>query len=249
MRREQSQEKCAQSGTGSGTLFIVGVPIGHPDDLTIRALSTLRRVDVIAAKNPQSTQALLSHHGIQAVVTTDDRNNAAEKAPLLLQRLKQGRHIALVSDCGMPAIYDPGRVLISAASKAHLPIEVIPGTSIVVAAAALCGMDGDSFVFEGRWSGGLRKMTHRLHALRSESRTMIFLPPVQTVRHLLSPILHTFGNRRVVVAVDLTKATQKVVRGRVHTVLAENDLHDTDAQVALIVEGSKYRGKTAEGAV
>ncbi|MBX3124299.1 MAG: hypothetical protein KF854_14510 [Nitrospira sp.] len=247
MRRERSQEKCTQSGTGSGTLFIVGVPIGHPDDLTVRALSTLRHVDLIAAKNPQSTQALLSHHGIHAVVTTYDRNNAAEKAPVLLQRLKQGRDIALVSDCGMPAVYDPGRVLISAASKAHVAIEVIPGTSVVVAAAALCGMDGDSFVFEGRWAGGLRHMTHRLHSMRAESRTMIFLPPAKTLPTLLSLILHTLGNRRVVIARDLTKDTQTVVRGRVRTVLARDSFHNSRSQITLIVEGMKGKGKTARG--
>ncbi len=245
MRPERSQGKRAQSGTGPGKLFIVGVPIGHPDDLTVRAISTLRQVDLIAAKNPQSTQALLSHHGIHAVVTTYDRNNAVEKARVLLDRLRQGLHMALVSDCGMPAIYDPGRVLISAASKEHIPIEVIPGTSAVVAAAALCGMDGDAFLFEGRWSGGLRTVTHRLQSLRAEPRTMIFLPPAQTLPHLLSLISSTFGNRRVVVALDLTQATQKVVRGRVQTVLARHSFRDTAARVTLIVEGLK--GNTGKG--
>ncbi len=249
MRRERSQEKRAQSGTGPGRLFIVGVPIGHPDDITVRALSTLRQVDLIAAKNPQATQALLSHHGIQAAVTTYDRENAAEKTPVLLERLHQGLQIALVSDCGMPAIYDPGRVLISAVAKAHLPIEMIPGASAAVAAVALCGMDGNAFVFEGRWAGGLRNITHRLQALRSEPRIMIFLPPAQTLSPLLSRILAIFGNRRVVVARDLTKATQKVVRGRVRTVLAKHALHDAGSQITLIVEGLKRRGKTGEGPV
>ncbi len=249
MRRERSQEKCDQSGTVPGKLFIVGVPIGHPDDITVRALSTLRQVDLIAAKNPQATQALLSHHGIQAAVTTYDRESAAEKTPVLLERLHQGLQIALVSDCGMPAIYDPGRVLISAVAKAHLTIEVIPGASAAVAAVALCGMDGDAFVFDGRWAGGLDNMTHRLQALRSESRIMIFLPPAQTLSPLLSRILAIFGNRRVVVARDLTKATQKVVRGRVRTVLAQNALHDAGSQITLIVEGLKRRRKTGEGPV
>ncbi len=247
MRRERSQGKCAQSGAEPGRLFIVGVPIGHPDDLTVRALSTLRQVDLIAAKNPQSTQALLTHHNVQAVVTTYDRKNAAEKAPVLLERLRQGFHIALVSDCGMPAIYDPGKVLIAAASKEHIPIEVIPGTSVVVAAAALCGLDGDAFLFEGRWSRGLRNMTHRLQSLRSEPRTMIFLPAAQTLPHLLSLISNIFGNRRVVVALDLTKSTENVVRGRVRTVLARDSFHNRASQVTVIVEGLKERGKAAQG--
>jgi 16S rRNA (cytidine1402-2'-O)-methyltransferase len=243
MRRERSQGKCAQSDAGPATLFVVGVPIGHPDDLTVRAISTLRQVDLIAAKNTQSTQTLLSHHGIHAVVTTYDRENAAEKVPVLLDRLRQGHRIALVSDCGMPAIYDPGRLLISAASKEHIPIEVIPGASAVVAAVALCGLDGDAFLFEGRWSGGLRQITRRLQAMRSEPRTMIFLPPAQTLPRLLPLILTTFGNRRLVVALDITKATQKIVRGRVRTVLAKNDFRDPALQVTLIVEGLKGRGK------
>ena len=249
MRRERSQEKCVQSGTGSGTLFIVGVPIGHPDDLTIRAVSTLRQVDLIAAKNPQSTRALLLHHGIEAVLTSYDRKNAVEKAPVLLERLKQGLDIALVSDCGMPAIYDPGKVLISAASQQHIPIEVIPGPSVVVAAAALCGMDGDSFVFEGGWSGGLRSVTRRLQSMRCESRTMILLPPAQALPHILSLILNTFGNRRVVLVLDLTKASQKVVRGRVRTLLARDALHESGSQLTLIVEGMKRRGKRVQGTV
>ena len=239
MRRERSQETCVESGIGSGRLSIVGVPIGHPDDLTLRALSTLRRVDVIAAKHPRSTQALLSHHGIHAVVTTYDRKNAAEKTPVLLDRLRKGLHIALVSDCGMPAVYDPGRILILAAFTARIPVDVIPGPSAVIAGAALCGMDTNAFLFEGRWSGGLRCMTQRLESMRSETRTMILLPPAHTLHQLLPLILTTFGNRRIVMALDLTKGTQKVIRGRVRTVLARHSFHDVTAQLTLIVEGVK----------
>ena len=241
MRRERSQGKRAPSDTLPGTLFIVGVPIGHPDDLTIRARSTLRQADIIAAKNPPSTQALLAHHGITATITTYDRDNAAEKTPILLDRLRQGFHIALVSDCGMPVVYDPGRLLITAASDANIAVEVIPGTSAVVAAAALAGLDGNAFVFEGRCSGSMRAITHRLQSLRSERRTMIFFPQAQSLKHILTLISNTFGNRRVVVAVNLTKKTQNIVRGRVRTLLTKAS-HDNSSQVALIVEGAKSRG-------
>ncbi len=249
MRRERSQGKRAQSDPRPGVLFIVGVPIGHPDDLTIRALATLRQVDLIAAKNPQSTQALLSHHGIVATVTTYDRQNAAEKAPVLLDRLRHGFQIALVSDCGMPAVYDPGRVLISAASKEQIAIEVIPGTSAIVAAAALSGMDGNAFVFEGRWAGDLRMIAQRLQSLRSERRTLIFVPPAKALRQILSLISNRLGNRQVVVALDLTKNRQKVVRGRARALLAEEPFHDGSSLVTLIVEGAKLRGKTGRGEV
>ncbi len=243
MRRERSQGKCASSGPLPGTLFVVGVPIGHPDDLTIRALATLRHIDLIAAKNPSATEALLAHHGIRAIITTYDRNNAAEKAAILLDRLKQGARIALVSDCGMPVVYDPGRLLVTAAAKANIPVEVIPGTSAVVAAAALAGMDGNAFVFEGRWTGGTGALTRRLQSFRSEARTMIFFPPASTLRQLLTLLLRTLGNRQVVVAIDLTRETERIVRGRVQQLLANKPFHKNSSHVALVVEGARIVGK------
>ena len=246
MRRERSQGKRAQSGPLPGTLFIIGVPIGHPDDLTIRALATLQHVDLVAAKNPQATQALLTHHGINATITTYDRDNAAEKAPILLDRLRQGFRVALVSDCGMPVVYDPGRLLVAAASKAKIPVKVIPGTSAVVAAAALAGMDGNAFVFEGRWTGSTGALTRRLQSLRSEPRTMIFFPPAPALRQLLTLLSDILGNRRICVAIDLTQSTEQIVRGRVQQLLANKPFHENSSHVAVVVEGAgltqKHRG-------
>lgn len=239
MRQEQSQGKYIRPSGLPGTLFIVGVPIGHPDDLTIRGLATLRRVSLVATKNSPATQALLAHHGIHTTLTTYDRVNAAEKVPILLARLRQGTHIALVSDCGMPVIYDPGRLLINAAAAARIPIEIIPGASAVVAAAAVAGMDSNAFVFEGRCSGGIRDLTHRFGSLKSESRTMIFFPPVQALRQTLTLLSKIMGNRRVVVATDLTHKTQQIVRGRAQELLTHYPLKEGSLQVTLVVEGMK----------
>jgi 16S rRNA (cytidine1402-2'-O)-methyltransferase len=246
MRAEQSQEKRVSSGSQPATLFIIGVPIGHPDDLTIRALATLQRVGLIATKNPRATQALLTHHGIHTTLTTYDRVHAAEKVPILLGRLTQGTDIALVSDCGMPVVYDPRRLLITAAARSEIPIEIIPGTSAVVTAAAVAGMDGDAFVFEGRWSGGVRELAHRLDSLKAESRTMIFFPPAQSLRQILSLLLVILGNRRIVVATDLTCKTQRIVRGRVQNLLSNCPFDNRSAKVTLIVEGRRTRGKQGQ---
>lgn len=243
MPEEQSQGTGAQSSRTSGTLFLVGVPIGHPDDLTIRALATLRRVDLIAAKNPRLTQLLLAHHGIHASLTSYDRDNAADKTPVLLDRLRRGRHIALVSDSGMPALYDPGRLLIAAATKAGLTVEVIPGPSIVAAAATLCGMDADAFVFEGRCAGSNRSLARRLHSLKQEPRTIILLPPVPALRHMLTILLTALGNRRVVLGLDLTQPGQHVLRGRVRALLAKEATFNNASLAVLVVEGAR-RGKT-----
>lgn len=248
MRQEQSQGKHVRSGGPPGTLFIVGVPIGHPDDLTIRALATFRHVGLVATKNPRATHALLAHHNIHTMVTTYDRVNAAEKTLILLARLNQGTPIALVSDCGMPAVYDPGRLLINAATTSHIPIEVIPGPSAVVSAVAVAGMDGDAFVFEGRCSGDTRSLTHRLESLKSESRTMIFFPPAQALRQILALLSNILGNRRMVVAADLTLKTQQIIRGRVRELLSNDPFHNKLNQVALVVEGRrKPRKKTGGG--
>ncbi len=244
MGRERSQGKRAPSAPSAGTLFIVGVPIGHPDDLTIRGLATLRLVDLIAAKNPQATSALLAHHGIHTTITTYDRTNAADKVPILLDRLRQGFRVALVSDCGMPVVYDPGRLLIAAASKAQIPVEVIPGASAVAAAAALAGMDGNAFVFEGRWTGGTKAITARLQLLQSEPRTMIFFPPTQGLRHFLTLLQRMLGNRKAVMAIDMTGSTEQILRGRVQQLLSNKPNPEHASHVALVVEGATLKGKT-----
>ncbi|MBA5869587.1 MAG: 16S rRNA (cytidine(1402)-2'-O)-methyltransferase [Nitrospira sp. CR2.1] len=246
MPEEQSQGTGAQSGRSAGTLFLVGVPIGHPDDLTIRALATLRHVDLVAAKNPRLTQVLLAHHNIHASLTSYDRDNAAEKTPVLLDRLKQGQHIALVSDSGMPALYDPGLLLIAAATKAGLTVEVIPGPSIVATAAALCGMNTDAFVFEGRCADGTRKLTRRLQSLQHESRPLMLLPPVPALRQILTILLATLGNRLVVLGLDLTQPGQHVLRGRVQALLEKEAIFENASLAVLVVEGAR-RGKAAAG--
>lgn len=246
MGRERSQGKYAHSDAPAGTLFIVGVPIGHPDDLTIRGLATLRQVDLVAAKDPQAAHALLAHHGVRATITTYDRNNAAEKVPLLLDRLRQGLHVALVSDCGMPVVYDPGRLLIAAASRAQIPVQVIPGTSAVVAAAALSGMDGNAFVFDGRWTGGAKTLTGRLRLLQSEPRTMIFFPPAQDLSQFLTLLQQMLGNRKAVMAIDMTRSTEKILRGRVQQLRSYKPSPEQASHVAVVVEGAGSKRKTGE---
>lgn len=243
MRRERSQGKHTRSDALPGTLFVVGVPIGHPDDLTIRALATFRKVNLIATKSPFATQALLAHHNIEAALTTYDRDNAVEKVLILLDRLQQGTQIALVSDGGMPVVYDPGRLLIAAASESGIPIEVIPGTSAVVTAASIAGLNGNAFVFEGRWAGGKRRITHRLQSLQSESRTIIMFPPTRALRQILTLLSEVLGNRWLIVAIDLTKETQNILRGRVLELLTSYPFHAESAQVTLVVEGKQSTGK------
>ncbi len=142
----------------TGTLYVVSMPIGHPDDITLRALATLRHVTVVTSEDPRVTQALLAHHGITATITSYGPLNRDEKIRLLLHRLTQGQDVALVSDNGTPVIFDPGTRLVAAAHQAGIPVKAIPGPSTLTTAAAISGFSGDAIIFEGR----LPSTSHRL---------------------------------------------------------------------------------------
>ncbi|MDL1888190.1 16S rRNA (cytidine(1402)-2'-O)-methyltransferase [Nitrospirales bacterium NOB] len=241
MRQEWSQEKHARKIAPPGILFIVGVPIGHPDDVSIRALTTLRKVALVASKNPLATRSWLEHHGLHVTLTAYDRNNAAEKVPILIQRLMRGDHIALVSDCGMPLVFDPGKLLIAAAARHHIQICVIPGPSAVTAAVVAAGMDGDAFVFDGRWgrSGSRTRMT-RLEALRSEPRTLVFFFSGQDLRQMLPLIHDVLGDRRAVLVLNLTSPEEQVIRGSLSDFIATIPGGD-DIRATLVLEGRRRR--------
>lgn len=232
MAGERSQEKVS-----GGVLYIVGVPIGNPDDVTLRALRVLRRVDVVASKDPRHTQTFLRRHRIRALLTTYGRHNAQEKVPILLHRLKSGSQVALVSDCGSPGLYDPGSLLVAEAHRTGIPIVSVPGPSALTASLAVAGMPGDSLSFHGRFpvseTRGIRLLA-RLQALRC---TNIFFVPPERLRKVLTLIKRCLGNRNVVIAIDLTRPDECLLRGRITTVLRNHRLRYPDADVTVVVAG------------
>ena len=145
MRREQSQQSIRaerdrqQAKEAVGQLFLVGVPIGHPDDITIRALGVLSQVDLVATEDPLTTQTLLRHHNLSVQLTSYGPTKIKEKVAVLIDRLRQGASVALVSDCGSPVISDPGSLLVAAAHKHNIPVRSLPGPSAVTAAIAASG--------------------------------------------------------------------------------------------------------------
>src|SRR5437763_10120720 len=132
-----------------GTLFVVATPIGNFEDITVRALRTLREVAVIAAEDTRRTQHLLARHGIATPTTSLHEHNEAGKSPSLIARLEQGESIALVSDAGTPTVSDPGGLLIRTAIDAGIRVEPIPGPSAILAALAASGLQAESFTFLG----------------------------------------------------------------------------------------------------
>jgi 16S rRNA (cytidine1402-2'-O)-methyltransferase len=219
MARQKSQPRSRKrQGAGgyphrSGTLYIVGTPIGSPDDLTIRARAILKKVSIIASETPRATQALLAHHGITATLTSYGPGQFEEKIAVLLHHLREGHDVALVSDSGMPVIYDPGRLLIETAHQSGYPVSVIPGPSALTAAVALSGYSGDRIVFVGRLPRTPRLLDVFFATLKQEAGTTVMFASPRALRPVLNSLSRILPDRPVTLAVNMTREGEDLFQG------------------------------------
>jgi 16S rRNA (cytidine1402-2'-O)-methyltransferase len=243
MARDRSQpndrEVEGQTATSRspGTLYVVSTPIGHPDDITLRALATLRLVTIIASEDPRVTQALLAHHGITATVTSYGPFNRHEKVRLLLHRLTQGQDVALVSDNGTPVIYDPGSLFVAAAHEAGISVKVIPGPSTMTAALAISGFSGDAIIFDGHLPSTSRRLTQYLSQLRKERRTLVFYVDPAALTGLLKILAQRLPTRQIAVAMDLTTSQETLWRGKPGVLIDQIGPVPKDSAVTIVIEG------------
>jgi len=220
-----------------GTLYVVSTPIGHPDDITVRALAILRRVTIIASEDPRVTQTLLAHHGITTTVTSYGPLNRHEKMLVLLHRLTQGQDIALVSDNGTPVIYDPGSLFVAAAHQAGIPVMAIPGPSVLTAAAAISGFSGDAIIFEGHLPSTNRRLTQYLSKLRHERKTLVFYVNPRALTGLLRIMTKIFPTRLTVIALNLTTNKEVLSRGKPGELLDQLGPVARDSAATVVIEG------------
>jgi len=221
----------------TGTLFVISTPIGHPDDITLRALATLRSAAVVASEDPRVTQALLAHHGMTATVTSYGPFNRHEKMLLLLHRLKQGQDVALVSDHGTPVIYDPGSLFVAAAHRAGIPVKAIPGPSTITAAAAISGFSGDAIIFEGHLPTTSRPLAQYLSQLRTEQKTLVCFVAPRALLRLLKLLAQILPAREIVLAMDLTTCRETLSRGRPGELLDRIGPVPEDSRVTVVING------------
>jgi 16S rRNA (cytidine1402-2'-O)-methyltransferase len=237
-----------KTSTGSGRLFVVGMPIGHPGDLTLRARRILRSVGIIASKDPQATQRLLARYRISVPVTTYFQGNRGDKTAVLLQQLIQGRDVALVTDAGTPAIFDIGAYLVRAAHRARIPVVAVPGPSILTAALSVSGCDGERVLFMGRLppsTAARRELFRRAAPLAGI--LVVLLDPSDLPR--LAREVHSWeGNRRMVILRDLTTASEQVRRTTTGQLLKSAAREPLAAQVTVIFTGMmrQARGVASE---
>jgi 16S rRNA (cytidine1402-2'-O)-methyltransferase len=195
-------------------LFIVSTPIGNLQDMTYRAVETLKSVDLIAAEDTRHTKILTQHYAITTPLTSYFEHNKMKKSEYLINLLKEGKDVALVSDAGTPGISDPGYRLINLAQAQDIPITVIPGATAMIAALSLSGLPTDRFVFEGFLpvkSHGRRK---RLETFKGDSRTIILYESPYRVLKTLQDIYEVLDDPLVVCAREITKKFEEVKRER-----------------------------------
>jgi 16S rRNA (cytidine1402-2'-O)-methyltransferase len=203
----------------AGTLFVVATPIGNLEDISARALRVLREVAIIAAEDTRRTARLLARYAIPTRTTSLHEHNESRKAPLLIDRLERGESIALVSDAGTPAISDPGLRLIRAALDRSIRVEPIPGPNAAIAALAVSGLPGDTFTFMGFPPIRAKDRISWFSRLRSIGGTIVFFEAPHRIRRTLKELGEIAGDRPVVVARELTKVHEELVRGPISAVL------------------------------
>ena len=218
----------------SGTLYLVATPIGNLGDITLRALETLRQVDVVASEDTRHTGVLLKHFEISKPQIACHEHNERQAAPRIIQRLEAGESVALVTSAGMPGISDPGFVLVRDAIEAGIQVTAIPGPTAFAMALVLSGLPVHSFTFRGFPPSKPGKRRHFLEADADSPYTLIYYESPFRLRKLLTDALAVFGDRPAAIAKELTKIYESVRRGQLSELLANLEENPKGEYVVLI---------------
>jgi len=234
----------------TGTLFLVGTPIGNLGDISPRATQALATVDLIAAEDTRRTGRLLAHlELVDRTLISFFEGNERERTEELLRRLRDGATVALVTDGGMPTISDPGFRLVRSCAAEGIDVRVVPGPSAAIAALAISGLPTDRFVFEGFLPRKAGDRKRRLEALASDPRTIVFFESPRRLKTMLTETLDALGDRPVAVARELTKLHEEVLRGTLAGTLARIDEATLKGEVVVVVGGMQDGGPADEEAL
>ena len=211
-RGERNDLSAGSKRPGPG-LYVVATPIGNADDITLRALAVLRGAEVIACEDTRVTGKLMARHGISTPLVAYHDHNAARMRPLLLERLRRGEAIALVSDAGTPLVSDPGFKLVREAIAEHLPVTTLPGPSAALAGLVLSGLPSDRFLFAGFLPPKTAARRRALVELAAVPATLVFFEGASRLADTLRDMAETLGDRPAAVAREITKLYEEVRRG------------------------------------
>ena len=222
-----------------GGLYVVATPIGNLEDITLRAIKTLNEVDLIAAEDTRHTARLLSHYRIHTTLISCHEHNEHQRTPELIDKIRSGAAVALVSDAGTPSVSDPGYRLVRAAAEQGLNVFPIPGVSAAITGLCASGLPTDAFIFLGFAPKKKGKRMDLLASLRAEPRTLVFYESPRRVVGFLDEIRSVMGDRPAVLAREMTKLHEEFIRGTLSEILIVlTDRPGVKGECTLLVNGA-----------
>ena len=227
-----------------GKLYLVATPIGNLEDITFRAIKTLKEVDLIAAEDTRQTLKLLNHYEISKHLISYYRHNEDVKVNSLIEKLKEGKNIALVSDAGTPVISDPGEVIVKEAIKENIEVIPIPGACALINALIASGLDTREFCFLGFLSINKKIRREQLEKIKYENRTIILYEAPHKLSQTLSDLKKILENRQIVIARELTKIHEEFLRGTVEEIIEKYPV--PKGEHIILISGATEKRETEE---
>ena len=235
MKTQQSNQQTSEFGT----LYLVPTPIGNLEDMTFRAINTLKEVDLIACEDTRVTQKLLNHFEIDTPKTSYHEHNIQEQTSKLLKQLLEGKSIAQVSDAGMPSISDPGVELVEAAIEQGITVIPLPGANAALTALIASGISPQPFTFIGFLSRKKSDLAKELEELKNKEETLVFYESPFRIKQLMETLVKVFGeDRKVVLAREVTKRYEEFIRGTAEEVYQWTNQNEMRGEFVVIIEGN-----------
>ena len=228
----------------SGILYLVATPIGNLEDITLRAIRILKEVDLILAEDTRNTLKLLNHFEIKKPLVSYHRHNEEIKVDNLIEKLKKGENIAVVSDAGTPGISDPGEVIVKEAIKNNIEVIPIPGACAGINALIASGLDTKEFVFIGFLPLNKKLRKEKLKEIEKETKTIIVYEAPHKLKNTLEDLKAIVQNRKVVLAREITKIHEEFIRGSIDEIISKSD--NLKGEMVILIEGAKFKEKESE---
>ncbi len=223
-----------------GMLYLCATPIGNLQDMTFRVLETLSGADLIAAEDTRNSMKLLNHFEIKTPMTSYHEHNKFEKADFLIEQMRQGKKVALITDAGTPAISDPGEVLVKRCLENDIPVTSLPGASACITALTLSGLSTRRFCFEGFLPSDKKERAEILRLLTQETRTVILYEAPQHLVRTLTELYEKVGQRKITLCRELTKKFETVMPTTLQDALAYYESETPRGEYVIVMEGKSF---------
>lgn len=221
-----------------GTLYLCGTPIGNLGDMTLRVIELLKECDIIAAEDTRNTLKLLNHFDIQKTLVSYHEHNKFQKGPELIEKLKNGANIALVTDAGMPGISDPGADMVRLCQTEGIPVTAAPGPTAFSTALVLSGLDSRRFIFEGFLPTDKKEKAQVLKSIEKETRTVIFYEAPHRLKTTLKELFESTGDRKAACVREITKKFEEVKKGNMSELIEYYNVNEPKGEFVIVIGGA-----------